>query len=377
MHAASESTHPSRLEKLNLALESAGFQALALNPGPSLFYLTGLNFHLSERPVVFIFLPATSPVVVLPELEAGKIDALPFDVRAFPYGEDRESYRAAFRQAAELAGLDAASVGVEPRRLRLLELRFLQAAFPEAQFQSAEEVLAALRMHKDQTEIDSMQRAVRIAQDALQDVLDRIKLGITERELANDLVISLLRHGSSPELPFSPIVASGPNSANPHAVPGDRALSPDDLLVIDWGAGFDGYASDLTRTFSLGEPDPELARIAEIVLQANTAARERCAPGVPAGQVDQAAREVISKAGYADYFIHRTGHGLGLESHEEPYIRAGDPQILAPGMTFTIEPGIYLPGRGGVRIEDNLLITPSGAQTLSDFPRHLHILPSS
>jgi Xaa-Pro dipeptidase len=160
-------------------------------------------------------------------------------------------------------------------------------------------------------------------------------------------------------------------------VPGDRALSPGDLLVIDWGAGVDGYASDLTRTFSLGEPDPELASIAEVVLQANTAARDLCAPGIPTGQVDKAARDVIAAAGYAEYFIHRTGHGLGLESHEEPYIRAGDPQILAPGMTFTIEPGIYLPGRGGVRIEDNLLITPTAAETLTTLPRDLAIIPSS
>ncbi|HEX6304713.1 MAG TPA: aminopeptidase P family protein [Anaerolineales bacterium] len=377
MAAAAESIYSSRLEKLYLALESAGFQALALNPGPSLFYLTGLSFHLSERPVVFIFLPAASPVVVLPELEAGKIDALPLPVQAFPYAEDYDSWHAAFRQAARHAGIDGVTAGVEPRRLRLLELGFLQAAAPEAQFQSAEQVLAALRMHKDPAEVDSMQRAVKIAQDALQAVTGQIKPGISEQQLANELVVQLLRHGSGPELPFSPIVASGPNSANPHAAPTDRALAAGDLLVLDWGASVDGYASDLTRTFSLGEPDPELARIAEIVLQANTAARERCAPGMPAGEVDRAARDVIAAAGYAEYFIHRTGHGLGLESHEEPYIRADNSQALAAGMTFTIEPGIYLPGRGGVRIEDNLLITPTGAQTLSDFPRHLHMLPYS
>lgn len=375
MTSAAESIYTSRLEKLNLALESAGFQALAVNPGPSLFYLTGLHFHLSERPVVFIFLPAGSPVVVLPELEAGKIDALPFPIRAFPYAEDQDSWHAAFRQSAQLAGIDAFSVGVEPRALRLLELRFLQSAAPQAQFESAEHVLASLRMYKDQAEIDSMKSAVRIAQAALQAVLDQIQPGITERQLANDLVIQLLRHGSAPELPFYPIVASGPNSANPHAVPGERALSPGDLLVIDWGASVDGYASDLTRTFSLGEPDPELARVAEAVLRANTAARQHCAPGVPAGDVDQAARDVIAGAGYAEYFIHRTGHGLGLESHEEPYIRVGNDRILGAGMTFTIEPGIYLPARGGVRIEDNLVITPEGAETLSSLPRALTILP--
>jgi Xaa-Pro dipeptidase len=169
-------------------------------------------------------------------------------------------------------------------------------------------------------------------------------------------------------------VAAGPNSANPHAVPGERRLAFGDLLILDWGASVDGYFSDLTRTFSIGQPEEEFARIAQVVLEANTAARAYSAPGVQAGQIDRAAREVIEKAGYGGYFLHRTGHGLGLEGHEEPFIRTDNPAALAPGMTFTIEPGIYLPGRGGVRIEDNLVITEDGAESLSDLPRELAVL---
>jgi Xaa-Pro dipeptidase len=140
---------------------------------------------------------------------------------------------------------------------------------------------------------------------------------------------------------------------------------------VDWGANVNGYFSDLTRTFVLGEPQPEFSHIAHIVLQANAAARRLAKPGIPAGQLDQAAREVIENAGYGEFFTHRTGHGLGMEGHEEPYIRGDNSLLLAPGMTFTIEPGIYLPGRGGVRIEDNLVITADGSETLSDFPREL------
>jgi Xaa-Pro dipeptidase len=148
------------------------------------------------------------------------------------------------------------------------------------------------------------------------------------------------------------------------------------LLVVDWGASVNGYISDLTRTFVLGEAEREFSRIAQIVLEANTAAREQAKPGIPAGQLDQAAREVIEQAGYGEFFTHRTGHGLGMESHEEPYIRGDNSLVLAPGMTFTIEPGIYLPGRGGVRIEDNLVITESGSETLSNYPRELVSIPT-
>jgi Xaa-Pro dipeptidase len=205
--------------------------------------------------------------------------------------------------------------------------------------------------------------------------LPLIQIGMTERQLAAELSLQLLRHGSDPELAFSPIVASGPNSANPHAFPTDRRLSPGDVLIIDWGASVGGYISDLTRTFSLGEPDPELVTIAQVVAEANTAARALAAPGVTTGQVDHAARSIIDGAGFGEYFIHRTGHGIGLDGHEEPYIRSGNLLPLTPGMTFTIEPGIYLPGRGGVRIEDDMVITADSCESLSDLPRELISIP--
>ena len=369
-----DSIYQTRQMKLAAALSSADLDALVLNPGPSLYYLSGLHFHLSERPVVLIFSREGSMVIVLPELEAGKVENLPFEVRAFPYGEGHASWREAFRRGAQAASLEGLRVGVEPRRLRVLELRLLEEAAPRAQFTAAEETLASLRMYKDEAEIAAMRQAVDIAQRALQATLPAIQTGMTERQLASELTLQLLRNGSDPDLPFAPIVASGPNSANPHAAPSDRRLVSGDLLVLDWGASMKGYLSDLTRTISLGEPRPEHARIAQVVLEANAAARALAAPGVRAGEVDQAARAVIEEAGYRQYFTHRTGHGLGLEGHEEPYIMAGSSLALEAGMTFTIEPGIYLPGQGGVRIEDDFLITSSGGESLSDLPRDLIIL---
>ncbi|MDD5369928.1 MAG: M24 family metallopeptidase, partial [Anaerolineaceae bacterium] len=213
--------------------------------------------------------------------------------------------------------------------------------------------------------------AARIAQNALKAALPLIKVGMTERELATELTFQLLRAGSDGELSFAPIVASGPNSANPHSVPTSRPFTQGDLLVIDWGAADQAYFSDLTRTVAIGEVDPELEHIVEVTVQANAAGRAAVRPGITAGGVDRAARAIIEAAGYGSNFIHRTGHGLGLQEHEEPYIFGDNDQVLEPGMTFTVEPGIYLPGRGGVRIEDDVVVTDNGGESLSDMPREL------
>jgi Xaa-Pro dipeptidase len=215
---------------------------------------------------------------------------------------------------------------------------------------------------------------VQIAEAAMRSTIPKIKPGISELELAAELTIHSLQHGSDSQLPFTPIVASGPNSANPHAFPGDRKLVPGDVLIIDWGASFAGYYSDLTRTYAIGEPEEEIKQIAQIVQQANASARETARPGTTCHAVDQAAREIIETSGYGQYFIHRTGHGLGLESHEAPYIREGNTMSLEAGMTFTIEPGIYIRDLGGVRIEDDVVVTDEGLTSLSDLPRDLQVL---
>lgn len=369
--ARSNGTFSTRIERLRSSIKASGLDALVVNPGPSLLYLTGLHFHLMERPVVAIFPVMGTPAIVFPELEASKLDAAEFEILPFPYTEDLKTWNEAFGRAAQRVQLNGARVGVEPRSLRVLELRFLEEAAPGAEFISDESTISALRARKDRAELALMREATRIAQVALQETLPSIREGVTERAVAAELTAQMLRAGSDSELPFPPIIAFGPNSANPHAVPTDRKLARGELVLVDWGAGMDGYFSDLTRVFTLGEPDPELDRVARIVEQANRAGFAVAKPGVQAGEVDKAARSVIEEAGYGEYFIHRTGHGLGLEDHEEPYIRGDNEVILEPGMTFTIEPGIYLKGRGGVRIEDDVVITENGAESLSDADRSL------
>jgi len=354
-----------RVEQMAQLAESRGLDALALMPGPNLFYATGLSFFVSERPVVALC-PVDAPLaVVLPEFEASKATSAGYEV--FTY-TDEEGFALAFHEACASLELADARLGVEALRMRLLEARILQRYAPGVELAPADDLFAELRMVKSTAELDAMQCAVAIAEHAFELWLPQLRVGMTEREAAARLIAALLSNGAD-ALAFDPIVCAGPNGAMPHAHPGSRPFQPDDWVVVDWGAVADGYDSDLTRMVVFGEPAGQMAEVHEIVLRANTAGRAAVAPGVEAQAVDAAARAVITAAGYGTQFTHRTGHGLGLEAHESPYIVAGNAQSLAPGMTFTVEPGIYLEGVGGVRIEDDVVVTPAGMQTLTTLPR--------
>jgi len=370
----------SRLEKLNASLRTSGLDAVALNPGPTLTYLTGAHFHLMERPVVLLVAQGQEPAIVLPELEMLKVEQMPYKVQAFPYGENPSEWEAVFRKATQALGLDTLTgtsgkrIGVETERMRLLEFNYVKAGVPEADYPDASKALGSLRLRKEPGEIENMRQAVQMAQAALEALIPQIKIDMTERDLAAELVVQLLRNGSDAELPFTPIVSGGPNSANPHAGPTDRKLQAGDLLVIDYGAAANGYISDITRTFAVGEVKAEYEKIHKIVQEANAAGRAAGKPGVPCADVDKAARTVIESAGYGEYFTHRTGHGIGMEAHEGPYMRGDNMQLLEPGMAYTVEPGIYLPGRNGVRVEDNVIVTESGSESLSTLPREIRVV---
>lgn len=360
-----------RLNKLVSLLHENQMGAVAFNPGSTLTYLTGLSFHLMERPTVVLISKTGEPAIVLPELEMEKLKLSKFQLRPFTFGDDPSTWQDAFDKALQSIDSQNAIIGVEGTRMRFQELCYLQKAAPGAKFIDANQIISNLRIQKDDEELACMQKAAQIAQDALKATLSSIKIGCTEKEIASELVINMLRLGNDPELPFAPIVSSGPNGANPHATPSDRKMVEGDLLVIDWGAAYNGYFSDITRTFAIGGIDPEFETIYKTVQAANAAGRAAGKPGVAAGKVDDAARTVIENAGYGKFFTHRTGHGLGMEEHEPPYMFAGNPQTLLPGMVYTVEPGIYLPGRNGVRIEDDVVVTGDGSRALTDLPREL------
>jgi Xaa-Pro dipeptidase len=360
-----------RLAHLHDLLGELKVDAAAFNPGPSLTYLTGMQFHLMERPTVLIVKPGIPPVIILPELEAGKLADSRIEVQPFPFGDNPAGWPRVFADALAHADLARAVVAIEPTRIRFLEMNFLKLGSPSLELVSGEPALSMLRVQKDAGEITAMRQAVKIAQAALQNTLALFKINMTEKELASELLVQLFKAGSGSELPFLPIVASGPNSANPHAAPTDRQIQAGDFLVIDYGASHKGYFSDITRTFAVGEVSLKHKEIYSAVLAANEAGRRAGKPGLAAGKVDEASRKVIIDAGYGPQFTHRTGHGLGMEDHEEPYIFSGNDLILQEGMAYTVEPGIYIPGFGGVRIEDNMVVTSAGSESLSDLPREL------
>ncbi len=358
-----------RIEALASQLAQRGLDWVALNPGPSLRYLTGLSFHLMERPVVVLVGASGQVKVILPELECAKVANLPFKAEIITFGDDPATWQKLYEKALSDISTHLLRVGVEPTRLRFLELDLLRQALPKAEFVDGSAALAGLRMRKVDDELRAMRQAAIIAQNALLNTLETVKPGQSELQISAELMVQLFRAGSDAGLPFAPIVSTGPNSANAHASPTDRVLQEGDMLLIDWGASFEGVLSDITRTFFCGEPNKEMKQIADLVEKANAAARQGGRAGMPAGEVDRLARDVIAAGGYGEFFTHRTGHGLGMEAHEPPYIYQGNPFILEPGMVFTIEPGIYLPGKYGVRIEDDVVVEAGGLRSLTDLPR--------
>ena len=257
----------------------------------------------------------------------------------------------------------------EAARLRAL----LPGVWIEARDSRADKRLREIRLYKTQEEAECIRRAQGIAERAFAYILGVIKPGMTEREIALELDYAMLRGGAR-ALSFETIAVTGENGSKPHGVPGERKLQAGDLLTLDFGAVADGYHSDMTRTIAIGEPGEEQRKIYKIVLEAQLAALNALAPGVACKEIDARARRLIEAAGYGEHFRHGTGHGVGLEIHEAPSLSRKSKDVLAPGMVVTVEPGIYLPGKCGVRIEDMALITENGYENLTKADKALIVV---
>ncbi len=362
-----------RLERISEGLRARGVDVLALLPGANFTYCTGLRKSQTERPIILFLLATRRPALVVPALERGTIAAaIPFPADFYSY-TDESGPTGAFRAAVRELRLARTRIGVEPLGMRLLEWQGLARGAEGCAAEDLSDLLSSLRMTKDAGELDAMREAARITEAALATTIREVKPGRTEREVEAALYIALLRAGCE-EFAFEAQVLSGPRGALQHVTASDRRIEAGDALIFDVGAAYRGYLADLTRTFALGHATNELRSLYEIVFRANAAARAAVAPGASAESVDRAARRVIEDAGYGEAFFHRTGHGLGLEIHEPPYIVAGNRLALRPGMTFTIEPGIYLSGRLGVRIEDDVVVTAAGCESLTTYPRELTVV---
>ncbi len=357
--------YQARMQKL---LASVDADVVAIVPGANMVYFTGLHYHLSERPII-AFITQEGLSFIMPKLEVIKLNQRP-DLEGRPFiWSDTDGYTQSFNDA--IASLKGAKVAVDGMTLRVFEWLALKTAGLDLnQTIDSGQTMLYIRSIKTPEEIAAIKKANEISEVALKNVMAWAKPGMTEREIATKLNDELNAAGSQ-GLAFGSLVLTGPKSALPHGNSGDRLWGKDEFLLIDYGGTYEEYPADITRTFCVGTPTDEMRKIYDVVYRANAAAHAVSKPGVTCGEVDKAARDVIEAAGYGEYFTHRTGHGLGLSGHELPQIAANVPTILEPGMVFTIEPGIYLPEIGGVRIEDDVVVTETGCESLTTYPREL------
>ncbi|MEV0241046.1 aminopeptidase P family protein [Streptomyces sp. NPDC050674] len=358
-----------RMERAARTAADAGLAGLLVAPGPDLVWLTGYTPPaVTERLTLLVLAAGQDPVLVVPALEApdaGRASGAPaLTLRDWTDGKDPYAATAALLDPTGRFGISDNAWA--------LHLLALQQALPGSSYASLTEALPMLRAVKDAAELDLMTAAGAAADATFEEIRGVSFAGRRESEVAADLDRLLRRHGHE-QVDFT-IVASGPNGANPHHEAGDRVIERGDMVVLDFGGLKDGYGSDTSRTVHVGEPTDEERRVHDLVRAAQEAGFRAVRPGAACQDVDRAARKVIADAGYGEHFIHRTGHGIGVTTHEPPYMIEGEEGPLVPGMCFSVEPGVYLPGRFGVRIEDIVTVTEDGGRRLNTTPRELVIV---
>ena len=365
---ASLSVNRDRIARAQAEMAARGIDYLFIGPSADLFYLLGFDAHLSERMNLLVIPKEGKPTYVVPVLEA-------------PLVQDRSELAtiARWTETEQPAELVAKTVGdLTGKRIAVSEqlwsvfLLRLQKAAPGAEWEPAVDVMRALRMSKDAYEIDRMREVSRRTDEAWHEFIEGGQIsGLTERQAMERLTALMTKRGIDAKFG---ICASGPHSASPHHHTGDRVIQTGDVIVFDWGGTLDGYHSDITRTIVVGEPTDEFRKVYDVVRRANQATLDAVKPGVACERLDEVARTMITEAGFGPQFLHRVGHGLGLDVHEEPYLVAGNKTPLAPGMIFSDEPGIYLEGKFGVRIEDSVLVTETGGERLNNATREITVM---
>lgn len=361
-----------RLELARKAAAGAGLDALLISPGADLRYLTGYQALPLERLTCLVVPTQGDAFLVVPALErpaalASPVGGLGIDITGFAETDN------AYELIAGRLPAGARRVAVD-NHMWAEKLLAFTAALPRAEAVLAGEVLQELRMRKSPAEVAALRRAGAAIDRVHRRMGEWLRPGRTEREIARDIADAILATDHV-TVDFV-IVASGPNGASPHHEVSDRVVRNGDPVVVDIGGTTeDGYCSDSTRTYAVGEPHPDFRELYDVLQRAQHAQVEAVRPGITAEALDAVGRDIIAGAGYGEHFIHRTGHGIGLETHEEPYIVAGSKRPLEPGMAFSIEPGIYLPGRFGARIEDIAVCTENSGERLNLTGRDLVVLP--
>lgn len=361
--------HRDRMARAVRQAAEAGLAGLLVAPGPDLTWLTGYTPTAeTERLTLLVLAPERDPVLVVPTLEAPDAERAPgapaLALRDWTDGKDPYAATADLLDPAGRYGISDNTWA--------LHLLGLQSALPGTSYASLTEALPMLRAVKDPAELELLAAAGAAADAAFEEIRTVPFAGRRESDVAADLAALLLRYGHS-RVDFT-IVAAGPNGADPHHEAGDRVIAHGDMVVLDFGGLKEGYGSDTSRTVHVGEPTDEERRVHDLVRAAQEAGFHAVRPGAACQDVDRAARAVIADAGHGEHFIHRTGHGIGVTTHEPPYMVEGEERPLVPGMCFSVEPGVYLPGRFGVRIEDIVAVTGDGGRRLNNTTRDMVIV---
>jgi Xaa-Pro aminopeptidase len=349
--------HAARVGRLQELMVERGVDAVVLAAGSDITYFSGYTATPFERITALVVGNAGEPVLFVPQLEAPRVEQGDFGV--VPWGDTDDPIGMVVDRVGSVR-----SVAVGDTMWSSFLLDF-QGSLSEVRWTVASELTRELRMRKEPVEIDSLRRAAEATDRVLMRVPAEMSFaGRTQSDIAADFATMVVEEGH--DRSWFTIIASGPDGASPHHETGSRVVREGDMVVCDFGGTIDGYHSDVSRTFVVGAPIPKQQEVHGLVVAANAAGRAAIAPGVPCQEVDRAARRVIEDGGYGRYFIHRTGHGIGLEGHEHPYIVDGNSLALEAGMTFSVEPGIYIPGEFGVRVED---IVACGADAVDDLNR--------
>jgi Xaa-Pro dipeptidase len=362
----------SRVKQLAQNLKSAALDAVIIPPSGDMHFYFGFSPAVCER-FQAVVVTAHETVFCITNLlyKEDMEKGLPDDTPVYAW-DDAGSFVSAVKQAFDEHHLTQGRVGINAA-VRAVDLMDLEQRFPQCRFVNADPVIAACRIIKTPEQIDLMKQAGARADETMEELKGIIRPGMTEKQVKQYILDSFAQKGLEPA--FTPIVASGTNNSRPHYNRDDRVITPKDVIILDFGCKVNGFCSDTSRTFFVGEPGEREKQIYAIVKAAFEAAVRTVRQGVTAGQVDQSARQVIQKAGFGEFFINRTGHGIGMDVHEQPYIKGNNSQILEPGMAFSIEPGIYIPGEVGMRIEDIVIVDENGeAQSLNHSARDLVIL---
>jgi Xaa-Pro aminopeptidase len=358
-----------RIARAVAQAERADLDGVLITPGPDLVYFTGYHpTAITERITLLVAQRGRAPAMILPILERPDAEAAPgISAVTLTDWTDGDDPYAATAELLEPDGRYAISDSAWA-----MHVLGLQAALPDSGYVSMTSTLPMLRAVKGADEIERLAAAGAAADASLEEIVKVRFSGRTENEVAADLADLLRTHGHS-QVDFT-VVGSGPNGANPHHEAGERTIQEGDMVVLDFGGLKDGYGSDTSRTVHVGEPTTEEREVYEVVKRAQQAGFEAVRPGIACQEIDRAARTVISDAGYGEYFIHRVGHGIGVTTHEPPYMVEGEERLIEPGMCFSIEPGIYLPQRFGVRIEDIVVATEDGGRRLNNTHREMRIV---